>query len=142
MKSFCRFLFLSTPLSAGWQEFGLLVLRLVFGLSLALAHGWGKLPPPRPFIGMVENLGFPAPTVFAWLAGIAEFGGGMLIAIGLATRFGAILIILVMAAALLTAHASDPYGQMELAVLFLAAGVTLFFTGPGRISMDRVIRGR
>ena len=140
MKSVCKFFFLSNPLAPGLQDFGLLILRLFLGLALAINHGWGKLPPSQGFIDMVGSLGFPAPVVFAWLAAIAEFGGGALVVIGLATRFGATLIILVMASAILTAHSGDPFGKIELPLFFLTGAAALCFTGPGRFSIDRIIR--
>jgi putative oxidoreductase len=32
---------------------GLLILRVFSGLALALAHGWGKVPPSPGFVGRV-----------------------------------------------------------------------------------------
>ena len=43
---------------------GLALLRIFVGVSLAAAHGLGKMPPSDQFVGGVANLGFPAPDVF------------------------------------------------------------------------------
>src|SRR5690625_3369809 len=93
---------------------GLLILRVGLGLTLAFAHGWGKIPPADGFVGMVGGLGFPAPTLFAWLAGLAEFAGGLLLAIGLLTRSAAIFVTAHFLFVVLHAHACVIFGQSAL----------------------------
>ncbi len=61
---------LSTP-----ANIGLALLRIFAGATLAITHGLEKLPPLEQFISGVTNLGFPAPTFFAWAA-LSEFLGG------------------------------------------------------------------
>lgn len=119
---------------------GMLLLRLVAGLSLALAHGLGKVPPSAKFIEGVASMGFPLPTVFAWGSGIAELGGGVLLALGLFTRPAAALIVANMAVAVVIRHAGDPFGNRELALLYGAIALLFLLTGPGRYSVDE--RGR
>ncbi len=118
---------------------GLLILRLGAGLMLALLHGWGKFPPSEGFVGMVGGLGFPAPTLFAWLAAIAEFIGGLMIAVGLLTRPVALFVTLHFLFVVFLAHAGDPIGQRELPLLFLVAAATVMLTGPGRFSLDAMM---
>src|ERR671939_37463 len=84
-------------------DFGLLVLRLT-GLLLAVGHGWGKIQNPGGMAPMLGQMGMPAPTLLSWLAAIGEFGGGVLLALGLLTRFGAFLVVCVMVVALTQAH--------------------------------------
>lgn len=67
-------------------DLGLLLLRIGMGLAMAFAHGLGKLPPSDKLIEGVGSMGFPVPVVFAWLAALSEFAGGILIALGLFTR--------------------------------------------------------
>ena len=55
---------------------GLAILRVFVGLSMALGHGLGKIPPSERFVAIIENLGFPLPEFFAWMAAFSEFGGG------------------------------------------------------------------
>jgi putative oxidoreductase len=128
-------------------DFGLLVMRAGFGAYMAVAHGYGKIPPSEGFIGGTANLGFPAPELFAWLAALAEFGGGILLAIGLATRTAALALASTMAVAAFMAHANDPWFSMdgrskEMAMLYLIPSVALLFTGPGRFSVDAMITGK
>jgi putative oxidoreductase len=119
-------------------DFGLLVLRVFAGLSLALAHGIAKLPPSAQFMAEVGQLGLPPWS--AWLSGFAETFGGIALAAGLATRLSALAIIINLSVAGFLRHASDPYQVKELAFIFLAAAVMFFFVGGGRFALDRLIR--
>ena len=40
------------------------------------------------------------------------------------------------------AHANDPFAKRELALFFGVAALTIFLTGPGMLSLDRVLFGR
>lgn len=131
----------SKPVSPAWYDFSLLIWRVFFGLAIALGHGLAKLPPSEGLVGMLDNLGFPLPGFSAWLAAIGEFGGGLLIALGLATRLGAILVMIVMICAVTIAHAGQTFGEMEHALLFLVGAIPFLAGGPGRFSVDHVLRG-
>jgi putative oxidoreductase len=115
---------------------GLLVLRVAFGLSLALAHGLPKLLDPARFIGGLAQRSFPLPQVFGWAAIGAELGGGLLLAIGLFTRPAAALVLITMAVAVLDVHAADPFRKKELALAYGAVALALLHTGPGRWALD------
>ena len=143
---------------------GLLVLRLS-GLYMAWAHGHGLFfalvhGEGGKFIAGVKALGFPRPELFAWAAASAEFVGGILIFVGLATRVGALFLALAMFVAAISAHHAvqqflgaiglanpsaevmEKWGSPELAILYLLISVTLMCTGPGRISLDGMIGRR
>lgn len=122
-------------------DLGLLVLRLCAGLSLALAHGWGKVPPTDGFVEATAGMGFPLPTLFAWAAGLSEFAGGLLIAIGLLTRPAAVFVAITMGTAFFVRHGADPFREGELAFVYLAAALTLVLTGAGRYAVDRLVHG-
>jgi putative oxidoreductase len=125
-----------------WTDLGLLLLRLFSGLALALAHGWGKIPPSDGFAGMIGGIGFPAPLLFAWLAAIAEFVGGLLIAIGFLTRPASFLVVGHFVFVTFAAHAGDPFGDRELGLFFLFAALLFLLAGAGRYSVDAALRGR
>ena len=135
------FLFAGTS-NAAATDAGLLILRVFAGVSLALAHGLGKLPPSDGFIKAVGELGYPLPFVFTWAAALAEFGGGLLLALGLFTRPSALLIAITMATAGFLRHAPDPYGRKELAFLYLAVAILYVLAGAGRYSIDAMLRKR
>jgi putative oxidoreductase len=119
-------------------DIGLLVFRAFAGLSLAYAHGWGKVPPTDGFVRSVTGLGFPGEM--AWLAMLTEFVGGLSLAAGFATRPVALAMIVNFSVAGFMAHAADPYQRKELAFMFLAASVMFLFVGAGRFSIDRRLK--
>ncbi|MBI2392932.1 MAG: DoxX family protein [Deltaproteobacteria bacterium] len=112
-------------------------IRVAFGLSLAGFHGWakvfgGKMPD---FVKTVAALGLPAPTFFAWCAGLSEFLGGALVAIGLFARPAAVFPAITMLVALYR-HRVDPIAKWELATLYLVVMLACVLRGPGPYSLD------
>lgn len=130
------------------MEIGLLLLRLTIGLTLA-AHGTRKLfgwfggpGLPKVAAGM-ESLGFHPGHRHAVMAGIVEAGGGLLLALGLATPAGAALLVSVMIVAALSAHVQRGFfvasGGFEYNLVLGAAAASLGFTGPGPLSLDALL---
>jgi len=128
-------------------DLGLTLLRVAAGLMMAIGHGLNKLPPPEGFVGLIGNLGFPAPVAFAWMAGLAEGVGGLLLALGLLTRWCALSVLGSMLVAIFLAHGNDPLFAVggpskELAVLYAWMMLLFMITGAGRFSLDSLLRGR
>ena len=144
------------------KDIALLVLRLS-GLALAFAHGWQKVTMLASgnfdnFISGVEALGFPMPAAFAWAAALAEFVGGLAIALGIATRVAAACAAFTMFVAAVLRHklllhisgwlgaASYPedvvesWGNPELAASYLLIFIALVILGGGRFSLDHPMR--
>ena len=123
---------------------GLLILRLVFGLSMA-AHGAQKLFSWFGGYGLTgtggffEGIGFRPGKLFAFAAGLAEFAGGLLIALGL---LGPALVVAVMIVAAVTVHLKNGFfgsNGIELTLLYAVAAVAIALTGPGRFSADALL---
>ncbi len=125
-----------------WNELSLTAFRVFIGLAMAFAHGWGKLPPPDRLVEGVTAMGFPMPMMFAWAAALAEFAGGIFIALGLFTRPAALFLGFTMAVAAFKVHAADPFQNKELALLYLGACVVFFFRGSSAWSLDRFFTGK
>lgn len=127
----------------GWAtNAGLFVLRVTSGLGLALGHGLGKVPPSERFIAGVVEMGFPAPALFAWAAGLSELAGGLLLALGLATRPSSFFVLCTMLVALLIRHAADPFGNKEKALLYAAIALLFLLLGAGKYSVDALVNRR
>jgi len=122
------------------MDIGLLLLRLVIGLTL-LAHGAQKLfgGLEQASAGM-EQIGFVPGRRSAILAGLAEAGGGLLMALGLATPAAAAAVFAVMFVAGVSAHLKQGFflskGGYEYTLVLGLAGLSVAFTGPGRVSID------
>jgi putative oxidoreductase len=134
-----RVLFGYTPILNENVNFGLLILRLFAGLSLAFAHGINKIPPSDGFVNGISEMGFSGPSFFAWISALTEFAGGILLAIGLASRPAALFIGINMGVAAFLRHADDPFSGKEKAMLFLVIALVFFVTGAGKYSFDKLI---
>ncbi|MGZ3447707.1 MAG: DoxX family protein [Myxococcaceae bacterium] len=129
------------------MDIGLLVLRLVVGLTMA-AHGGQKLFGWFGGYGLagtggfLESLGFRPGRVHAALAGGGELVGGLLLALGLLTPVGAALVLAVMVVAIVSVHLAKGFfvsnGGFEYNLVIMAASAALAFTGAGAYSLDAV----
>ena len=118
-------------------DWGLLVFRLGVGALMLFGHGWGKLAGvSEKSATFADPLGV-GPAVSLSLVVFAEFFCSALIGLGLFTRLAAISLAINMAVAGFVIHADDPWGRKELAVIYLLCYLTLLFTGPGKMSLDR-----
>ena len=132
-------IFTANPENNLTNEIAMTLLRIAVGCMMAFGHGMGKLPPQEGFIAGVSALGFPAPVFFAWLAALAEFGGGLLLAAGLLTRFNAMALSVTMLVAAFGRHLDDPYKVKELSLLYLLVFILFMIKGSGRWSLDHFL---
>ena len=132
------------------SDSALLGLRLSLGSYLAV-HGAQKLfghfdGPGLDQAGAgFEHLGLKPGKAFAALAGGSELVGGLLTAAGAADPVGPLAVAGAMTVASLTHADKGPLmqkGGFELPASYLAAAVALAGTGPGRYSLDRLVRFR
>jgi len=130
------------------MNIGLLLLRVVVGMTLA-AHGSQKLF--GSFGGhrlngtgqFFEMLGFRSGRRYALLAGLAESGGGLLLALGLFTPLASGAAISVMVVAIFSVHIQKGFwgqnGGYEYNLILAVAALTLSFTGPGSLSVEALL---
>jgi putative oxidoreductase len=135
-----KILFRTTHESSILNEATITALRVIAGLLMAILHGSGKVPPSEQLIAGVSGLGFPAPTLFAWLAGLAELIGGIFLAVGFLTRPSAFLMAFTMLVAVFGKHAADPVNIKELGLLYMFIALIFVARGAGRWSIDRFIK--
>ncbi len=127
---------------------GLLVLRLVFGLIVA-AHGAQKLfgwfdgPGLDRFADGLERMGVRPGWPWAVMAGVIEFGGGLLVVAGLLTPIAALLVAGDLLVAILTVHIAKGFwskdGGYEFPLALMGGVIGLSLAGPGRFAIDAVI---
>lgn len=130
-----------------YRDEGLLLLRLVVGLYLAVGHGWGKIAGgPEQWAGLggvmegVFGIGF-APAFWGFLSGFAEFACALLVVVGLFFRPALILLVLNMFVASMGHITGVIDGGPEMAVLYGIIFLSLIFIGPGAYSLDDQIWG-
>ena len=130
------------------MDTGILIIRLFFGLAIA-AHGAQKLfgwfggHGIKASGAMFQSIGFRPGVVFATAAGLTEMGGGLLLALGLFTPFGAAGVISTMLVAMISVHLKNGFFAMgngiELPFLYRVAALGIAFTGPGALSLDGLL---
>jgi putative oxidoreductase len=121
---------------------GLGVIRVGFGVTLALAHGFGKLRDLGEFTGKVVAKGIWLAEVMAPAAVLSEVLGGLLLALGLFARPAAACVAVTMLVAAFVVHAGDPFGRRELALAYACVAIGVLLAGPGRYSLDAWWRSR
>ncbi|WP_170006195.1 DoxX family protein [Bacillus fonticola] len=127
---------------------GLLVIRLVVGLSFA-AHGAQKLfgwfggHGLKGTGGFFDSIGIKPGYAMALIAGLGEFIGGILFAVGLLTPLAGILIAATMVVAIAKVHGQNGFWATQngyennLILLVVALGVAL--VGPGAFALDSLL---
>ncbi|QNH60888.1 DoxX family protein [Hymenobacter sediminicola] len=153
-----KWLFFARPFSSRFADVAWLLFRLHLGLSIAVGAGWSKLVnlttasevsklltgaaalgPPDWFVQQVAQLGFvyPSPYVWAWLAAWGEFAGGLLVAVGLLTRWSGLQLALqFLIIAFLWYDSPEPLLGMYYQQLLFWAFVLVAMVGGGRYSLD------
>jgi putative oxidoreductase len=121
----------------------LLIVRVVLGIIM-LAHGWPKLTNLGGTIEGFTGMGIPVPALAAIFATVAEFGGGLLMLLGVFTDIAGLLFAIDMLGAITFVHAKNGFSvsnggvEWPLALLAMALGVAL--AGPGRFSVGSQAR--
>ncbi|HSK39693.1 MAG TPA: DoxX family protein [Arenibaculum sp.] len=143
----------STPANAGLASFDRLsafsypLVRITTGLLL-MPHGAQKLfgwfggyglTATGEFFG--TQLGMQPGILFALLAGLVEFFGGLALVLGLLTRPAALGVAVLMAVAVFAVHLPSGFfwtgGGYEYPLMWGLLAVALFLGGGGRYSLDR-----
>ncbi|WKD36256.1 DoxX family membrane protein [Streptomyces xanthophaeus] len=135
-----------SALSTPGHDTGLLLLRLVLGLTMA-AHGSQKLFGWFGGGGISGTgqfftaSGYPAGDAMAVLAGLTETLGGLGLALGLLTPLAGAAIVgtLINAIAVHGAGAFFAPKGIEYELLLTAGAAALALTGPGRYAADRFL---
>ena len=126
--------------------------------SAMVVNGAGKVFGIGPravgidaFAAYLASLGLPAPMFFSWAAALAEFGGGLLLLLGLFTRVAALFIAVTMLVAALLVHVPSGFPTTSVGTAYtigeytwvlIATSVSLIISGPGRYSLERAVWGR
>src|SRR5580700_8753449 len=128
-------------------DVGLLILRLVLGLTLA-AHGFnkffggGRIPGTAAWF---ESIGMKYGTFQAVVAATTEISAGLGLAAGLLTPIPAAGFVALMLVAAWTVHRHNGFFIVkegwEYNLILAVTAVTIATTGPGRLSLDYQIFG-
>lgn len=125
-------------------DLALLIIRVAVGLTVA-AHGAQKLfgwfsgPGLKGLTGWLGSMRMRPAALWALLAGLSEFGGGILMALGLFGPLGPLGVIAAMLVAIIAAHWGKFFstqGGMEYPLLVAIVALAIVVSGPGAYSLD------
>jgi putative oxidoreductase len=127
------------------------IIPLIIRISLAVVfiyHGYGKVfeGGHKGIAELMASKQAPLPELLGWMAGLTEFGGGILILLGLLSRFWALGLAIVMVVAIITVHGPNGFdirkNGYEYCLTLLLMNLAIFLGGPGRYSLDQIFFGR
>ncbi|MGA3080059.1 MAG: DoxX family protein [Terracidiphilus sp.] len=126
----------------------LLSIRLYWGWQFA-QDGWGKLTHLDRVAQFFASLNLPAPGMTALMVALVEFTGGILFALGIASRLVSLVLFVNMTMAYLSvpddrinffhvlSNPSDFYGASPYTYWF--AALLILAMGPGLFAVDSLI---
>ena len=130
-------------MNATSRHWGITILRVMVGIVF-LAHGGQKV-----FVygfsgvqGAFGQMGIPMPTVMGPFVALLELVGGLLLVVGVGTRWVSILLAIEMAVAVLKVHLPNGFflpGGFEYALMMFAASCTVALEGPGAAALGRTL---
>jgi putative oxidoreductase len=132
--------------ATGMRDALLLIGRLLIAVLFLLTAGFGS-----PNAGYLTSLGYPSPDMMSTLAVAVEWIVIISLVLGVGTRYGALLGLLFVIIAAVTAHRYWTYPQAAQGVQYIfltkdiaiAGGLVLLFaTGAGGLSLDRLLSGK
>jgi len=124
----------------------LLIIRLFWGWQF-IQTGKGKLQNLDKVTNFFASLNIPAPHLNAVVVASTEVTCGLLLLLGLFSRFATAALVGLLSVAYYTAdhdalvgifHDPDKFTGAD-PFLFLYASVLIFCFGPGRIALDRLV---
>jgi putative oxidoreductase len=119
------------------QPLALLILRLVLGIIM-IGHGYSKVfGGLHHHVQMVSSLGLPG--WLAYFSAAAEFLGGILVILGLLTRFAALAITIDLVVAIVKVHWHNGLlgnGGYQFPLALAAIAFALIFLGAGPIALE------
>jgi putative oxidoreductase len=119
-----------------------LAVRITVG-AVFLGTGWTKLQNLPQITKNFMALGIPAPEILTPFVSGVEFFGGLLLLIGLLTRFAAVPLMVVMVVAIVSAQLGDVHSLTDFLgleeVSYFVMFAWLAIAGPGPVSLDHYV---
>lgn len=131
-----------------YSDAGILFLRIGIGFAFIFIHGWDKIFGGTELWGKMGgamiNLGITfTPVFWGFMASISEFGGGILILLGLFTRpASAFMAFTMLVAAIMHLSKLDPWSKAIYPMEMFAVFMGLLFIGAGKYSIDNLLFGK
>ncbi|CAN5528322.1 hypothetical protein BH10PSE6_BH10PSE6_23030 [soil metagenome] len=143
MNAFVTVFYDWSRIVAGWLGWAApLAARITVGVVF-MGTGWTKLNNLPAITKNFAAMGIPAPEFLTPFVSGVEFVGGLLLLLGLLTRFAAVPLMIVMVVAIIAAKRADIdsletlLGFEEISYFVMFAWLAI--AGPGPVSLDHFI---
>lgn len=139
LTKLCKFI---EPAMEKLQSVSLLFLRLIlaYGFYGPATTKWSDIHAVAEWFG---SMGFPLPTLQAYMAASTEALGVLLLTLGFATRLISIPLIIVMIVAIVTVHLPHGFSSgnngYEIPLYYMLMLFVLVAHGAGKFSVDYLI---
>ena len=127
-----------------YPDIGILILRIFPGVVMFLNHGLNKISAgiakwERLGGALTDLIGFESLKIFfGFMASYAESIGALFIMFGLLTRFSSFLLFFTMIVASLKHYFEGEFS--ELAFIYGCIYFALIISGPGKYSVDNILK--
>ena len=118
------------------------LIRVIIGLNL-IPHGYPKLfseGRAEKTAGYFSSLGLEPALPLVYLVGVTEFFGGIMLILGLFTRFTAAAVVIFMGVSVFVAHWEAGFfwnkGGYEYPLMWGVIALAIFFRGGGSHALD------
>lgn len=131
------------------QSIILLLIRWIWGGQL-IWSGWEMLQDIQGTADYFQSLEIGRPLNVAWTVGTIEVVCGVLLVLGLLSRLAALPLVVIFIGAYVTAYSQAIWSLFtdfdnftkQPPFLFLLASLTILAFGPGKFSLDYLVRSK
>ncbi len=122
------------------KDLALLLLRIGIGASF-IVSGWGKLTGIEGTQQFFGNIGIPLPALMAWVVGIVEFVGSLMMLAGYKVKVPGFLLAFVMLVAIFTVKMGGDGGfsGMRLELMLMLSSLAIAMMGSGSYSLEAML---
>jgi putative oxidoreductase len=135
------------------SDYGITVLRVTLG-AIFLMHGYLGffVFTPAGMTAFNASKGIPFPAITAWFVILGHFVGGAMLVLGILTRLGALVHVVIMAGAVFFVHLEQGFfmhgiivdaaagkamaGGYEYSLCLLLSSVAVLLLGSGPLGLD------
>ena len=129
---------------ARWSDATLAGLRVLTG-ALLVYRTWDFVPAGERIVGWIRplaDLDLPASALFTQLPTLVQFVCGVLLILGLLTRWAGLLVAILFAFLFIRAEWGEPFRGAWPTLMLVVLGLHFAAAGPGRWAVDGLFGGR
>ena len=121
------------------SEYGPLLLRITIGLMFVYSGTLKLLNPAGP-VGLLTKIGFPMPTIWAWILLLSELIFGLFVFLGFKVKYTVWHLVIIMIVAITTViipNSNGNYGSLFLHLVATVGLIGLSLMGPGKMAVGK-----